>query len=96
MLSRNLGDDWAHKFKNFDFTPVASASIGQVHKAVLLNGESVAVKVQYYQVKESIESDIQNLGLLFKMPGVFPKGMYPEKILSNMRIELMQECDYLL
>lgn len=56
--------------------PVASASIGQVHKGVLLSGEEVAVKIQYHQVKESIESDIQNLGLLLRLPGVFPKGMY--------------------
>ncbi len=76
--------------------PFASASIGQVHKAALLNGDEIAVKIQYHQVRQSINSDIQNLKLLMKLPGLFPKGMYVERILTKTKEELMQECDYKL
>jgi predicted unusual protein kinase regulating ubiquinone biosynthesis (AarF/ABC1/UbiB family) len=38
MLRKNLGDDWKNRFENFELTPFASASIGQVHRATLKNG----------------------------------------------------------
>jgi predicted unusual protein kinase regulating ubiquinone biosynthesis (AarF/ABC1/UbiB family) len=50
----------------------------------------VAIKIQYPGVRKSIESDISNLGLLLKIPGVFPKGMYMDRILKNTQIELTQ------
>lgn len=50
----------------------------------------VAIKIQYPGVRKSIESDISNLGLLLKIPGVFPKGMYMDRILKNTQIELSQ------
>jgi aarF domain-containing kinase len=85
MLKKNLGENWRSLFKNFEETPFASASIGQVHRATLPNGLPVAVKVQYNGVKQSIESDIQNLGLLMRIPGLFPKGIFIERILKNTR-----------
>jgi predicted unusual protein kinase regulating ubiquinone biosynthesis (AarF/ABC1/UbiB family) len=46
-LRAELGDEWASKLAHFDFEPCAAASIGQVHKAQLKDGRSVAIKVQY-------------------------------------------------
>lgn len=55
MLVSELGKNWANRFSSFEMKPFAAASIGQVHQAVLLNGQTVALKIQVrlsiYEVK---------------------------------------------
>ena len=46
MLEEELGPTWQEKLKEFDALPLAAASIGQVHKAVLHDGTQVAMKIQ--------------------------------------------------
>ena len=94
VLVRELGADWASKFQSFDREPVAAASIGQVHKAILPDGQPVAVKVQYPGVLESIDSDLNNLSMLLKLGNLLPKGLYLENTLRVARKELRAECDY--
>ena len=53
-LSKELGTGWREHVSSFEETPIASASIGQVHRAVLSDGRRVAVKVQYPGVAESM------------------------------------------
>ena len=47
--------------ETFEKEPIASASMAQVHRAILLNGEYVAVKVQHKNLLENIESDLSLL-----------------------------------
>src|SRR5215467_13143676 len=47
VLAADLGDDWRASFLDFNDVPAAAASIGQVHRAVWLDGRQVAVKIQY-------------------------------------------------
>ncbi len=63
LLNTELGDA-AAMFGEFDERPVASASIGQVHRAVLQDGREVAVKVQYPGVARAIQDDLANAELL--------------------------------
>lgn len=66
-LEQELGPDWKDQFLDFEYAPIAAASIGQVHRAQLkkptADGETkfVALKVQYPGVKRAIDSDLSNL-----------------------------------
>ncbi|EMC97186.1 hypothetical protein BAUCODRAFT_23549 [Baudoinia panamericana UAMH 10762] len=95
VLIRNFGQDWRKLFSDFEERPFAAASIGQVHKARLAsNGKEVAVKIQYPGVRNSIDSDLNNLTLLLTASRLLPKGLYLEKTIANARVELGWECDY--
>ncbi|KAI9934086.1 hypothetical protein ASPWEDRAFT_106429 [Aspergillus wentii DTO 134E9] len=96
VLADNLGPDWRDLFSSFDEVPMAAASIGQVHGAVLKKtGQPVAVKVQYPGVADSIDSDLNNLSILLTASRLLPRGLYLDKTIANARVELGWECDYL-
>lgn len=96
VLTSSLGKDWRDLFSSFEDQPIAAASIGQVHRAVLAStGEEVAVKIQYPGVRSSIDSDLNNLSLLLTASRLLPKGLYLEKTIANARTELGWECDYI-
>jgi aarF domain-containing kinase len=94
QLEKELGADWQSKFQSFEETPIAAASIGQVHKAVAADGTVVAVKVQYPGVADSIDSDLNNLKRLLMFTNILPRGLYVDSAISVARKELTQECDY--
>ncbi|MFF2084335.1 ABC1 kinase family protein [Nocardia sp. NPDC058176] len=94
VVEEDLGP-LARTFAEFDETPVAAASIGQVHRAVLHDGRVVAVKVKYPGVERAVHADIGNLEFLGKMgrsvlPSVADSGVL-EEVANNLRSEL----DYL-
>ena len=97
VLAKEFGrEDWEESlFQTFDRVPIAAASLGQVHYAVTKDGKQVVLKVQYPGVAESIESDVANLRRLVRLTGVFPKGLFIDRILDVVGSELSQECDYL-
>lgn len=97
QLKSQLGDLWRDRFETFDELPFAAASIGQVHRAKIRDGDQVkdvVVKVQYPGVANSIESDLQNLTMLVKMTGFAPKGLFIDNVIRVGRDELKVECDY--
>ncbi|PKS05370.1 hypothetical protein jhhlp_008744 [Lomentospora prolificans] len=95
VLVSNLGENWRDLFEEFEETPIAAASIGQVHKATLKStGKAVAVKIQFPGVADSINSDLDNLGILLTATKLLPKGLYLDKTINNARTELGWECDY--
>lgn len=96
VLASNLGPDWRVLFSSFEEKPLAAASIGQVHSAVLKSsGARVAVKVQYPGVADSIDSDLNNLAILLTASRLLPKGLFLDKTIENARTELAWECDYI-
>ncbi|KAB5551003.1 putative abc1 protein precursor [Coniochaeta sp. 2T2.1] len=95
VLVTNLGPNWRELFDEFDEMPIAAASIGQVHRAKLRsNGAKVAVKIQFPGVADSINSDLDNIGVLLAATRLLPKGLYLDKTIDNARTELGWECDY--
>ncbi|KAG9111453.1 hypothetical protein FRC07_008047 [Ceratobasidium sp. 392] len=103
VLTAELGSDWRSKFDHFDPIPVASASIGQVHKVTvspsILSPPSsqpipVALKVQFPNIAASISSDLANISTLLNASALLPRGLYLDRTLKVMRGELADECDY--
>jgi len=95
VIASDLGPDWHDMFEAFEEKPIAAASIGQVHRAVMKDGQRVAVKVQYPGVAASISSDLSNLSVLLTASRLLPKGLYLDKTIANARTELAWECDYI-
>ncbi|KAK4537207.1 hypothetical protein CDCA_CDCA11G3232 [Cyanidium caldarium] len=100
VLRRELGPDWQQqRVRDFEYQPVAAASIGQVHRARLPESSGggsgwVAMKVQYPGVARSIESDLLNLKRLITYTHVLPRGLYVDELMRVAREELLRECDY--
>lgn len=95
VMSSELGADWRNKMQSFDEKPFAAASIGQVHRAVYLDGTEVAIKIQYPGVAKSIESDIDNLVSMLKVWDVFPPGIFIDNVVKVAKRELAWEVDYI-
>jgi predicted unusual protein kinase regulating ubiquinone biosynthesis (AarF/ABC1/UbiB family) len=95
VLNAEWGAGWYKRFARFDVRPFAAASIGQVHRAQTLDGRDLAIKVQYPGVRASIDSDIDNVATLFRLPGLLPRGMNLAPLLQEAKQQLHQEADYL-
>lgn len=81
-------------FDEWDERPIASASIGQVHRAITADGRAVAVKIQYPGVAEAVASDLRNAGWIFgALASLFP-GVDPEPIVAEIKSRLLEELDY--
>jgi len=93
-LAASWGENWQASLLYFSFAPVAAASIGQVHKAITMDGKMLAVKVQYPGVKKSIDSDVDNVASLIKLTGLVPKSLNISPLLSEAKLQLHQEADY--
>lgn len=94
VLEREYGSGWHRRFKRFSFAPIAAASIGQVHRAETHEGEVLALKIQYPGVRASIDSDVANLALLLRIPGLTPPGVALDSMFAQLRAQLHSETDY--
>ncbi len=94
VLTREWGANWRSRFRHFEAHPVAAASIGQVHRAITPDGRTLAIKVQYPGVAESIDSDIDNVATLLRLSGVIPKTLDIAPLLIEAKRQLHEEADY--
>jgi predicted unusual protein kinase regulating ubiquinone biosynthesis (AarF/ABC1/UbiB family) len=94
VLNAEWGAGWAARFAEMDYKPIAAASIGQVHRASSHDGDDLAIKVQYPGVKESIDSDVNNVAALLKMTGLLPAKLDIKPLLEEGRRQLHEEADY--
>jgi predicted unusual protein kinase regulating ubiquinone biosynthesis (AarF/ABC1/UbiB family) len=81
-------------FAEFSPEPVASASIGQVHRARLATGEAVAVKVQYPDIEEIVRTDLRALKRIFGVLGWFMPDYGFATIYGEIREMVLAELDY--
>ncbi len=95
LMGREYGKGWEQRFGEFDYEPAASASIGQVHRAVAKDGRVMALKIQYPGVARSIDSDVDNLAMFLNMARLLPRELDVTDIVEEAKRQLRQEADYL-
>lgn len=94
VIREELGDSPEALFREFSREPLAAASLGQVHRAVLHDGSPVAVKVQYPGIADSLEGDLDNLGLLVKTISKASRLTDGSAYFRELREEMLLELDY--
>jgi predicted unusual protein kinase regulating ubiquinone biosynthesis (AarF/ABC1/UbiB family) len=94
VVEEELGAPPERAFARWDPRPIAAASIGQVHRAVTLDGRAVAVKVQYPGIAETIAADLRNVALLRRMLRVAAPAQDVDALLSELRDRITEELDY--
>jgi predicted unusual protein kinase regulating ubiquinone biosynthesis (AarF/ABC1/UbiB family) len=94
VLADQLGDDWRTRFRHFDDTPAAAASIGQVHRAVWTDGRDVAVKVQYPGAGDALVSDLNQLGRLASLFKIVQPGLDVKPLVNELKARVVEELDY--
>ena len=93
-MAAELGPDWQSKFKSFDLDASAAASLGQVHRAVALDGTPLAVKLQYPEMQSAVESDLGQLGVVFGLMRRMERSLDTSEILVEIGDRLREELDY--
>ncbi|WP_350431529.1 AarF/ABC1/UbiB kinase family protein [Shewanella sp. H8] len=94
LLIQHWGRDWLAPFAQFELRPFAAASIGQVHLAYLDTGEKLAIKIQYPGIRDSIDSDIDNVATLLKVSRLIPANVKLDTLLAEAKAQLHNEADY--
>jgi len=93
-MQAELGPDWRARFAEFDLNPAAAASLGQVHRAVTLAGEPVAVKLQYPDMASAVEADLTQLNMLFAVRRRFGAAIDTREVQIEIGDRLREELDY--
>lgn len=96
ILDKNWEKGWLKKFDNFQVVPFASASIGQVHKAVLKNGSEVAIKIQFPNIRKTIKNDLTSLKFFINKLGLLPTDFNVNHYFTLCENQLIAEIDYKL
>jgi len=88
------GEPLDELFADFEEEAFAAASIGQVHRATLLDGRAVAVKVQYPGIAEALDADLRNAGTMVRLARALAPGLDAKAIAHEIRERVMEELDY--
>jgi predicted unusual protein kinase regulating ubiquinone biosynthesis (AarF/ABC1/UbiB family) len=88
------GEPLSELFAEFEHEAFAAASIGQVHRAELLDGRIVAVKIQYPGIAEALDADLRNAGTIVRLARALAPGLDAKAIAKELRERVMEELDY--
>ena len=94
LMRREFGGPLQRVFSDFDERAFAAASIGQVHRATTVDGDDVAVKIQYPGVAEAVETDLRNAMLLLPLVKRLAPGLDAKAIAAELRERIGEELDY--
>ena len=93
-MAAELGADWQSKFRSFETTAVAAASLGQVHRAVDHRGLALACKLQYPDMDSAVEADLSQLRLLLSLHRRMDRAIDTSEIEKELSERLREELDY--
>ena len=96
ILDKNWEKGWLKNFDSFHVVPFASASIGQVHKAVLKNGSKVAIKIQFPNIRKTIKNDLNSLKFFINKSRLLPEDFNLNHYFKLCENQLIAESDYKL
>jgi ubiquinone biosynthesis protein len=97
IVEEEIGQRLSRAFQSFDEQPLASASIGQVHRAVMKNGRLVAVKIRRPGIKKNIIEELDELRRIAELAVKHFAAAHRysvDEILEEFRFMLLQELDY--
>ncbi|MDH0717687.1 ABC1 kinase family protein [Acinetobacter junii] len=95
QVEKELGKPLNQIFSSFETKPFAAASIGQVHRAILPNGQAVVVKVQYPGVDQACESDLKQVRLALRLMGVLKiDKKLQDQLFKEIQDSLSAELNY--
>jgi predicted unusual protein kinase regulating ubiquinone biosynthesis (AarF/ABC1/UbiB family) len=93
-MAGELGADWRSRFADFSAEAVSAASLGQVHKARLASGETLAVKLQYPDMASAVEADLGQLDLMLSLFRRVDGSIDTQEIRGELAARLREELDY--
>jgi len=93
-MASELGVSWEKKFKSFEHEACAAASLGQVHKAVGLDGQKLACKLQYPDMISAVEADLRQLKMVLAIFERYDRAVSTKDIQNELADRLHEELDY--
>ncbi len=93
-MASELGPDWLSRFRSFEREAAAAASLGQVHRAVGLDGRLLACKLQYPDMRSAVEADLGQLKLIFAIYHRYDRSIDTKNIHAEIAARLREELDY--
>ncbi len=93
-MASELGPAWQGRFRSFEHTAAAAASLGQVHRAAGLDGRALACKLQYPDMASAVEADLRQLGLIFAVFERSDSAISTRQIQAEIGARLREELDY--
>ncbi|MSO69160.1 MAG: AarF/ABC1/UbiB kinase family protein [Alphaproteobacteria bacterium] len=93
-MASELGPEWPKRFRSFEPEAAAAASLGQVHRAVALNGKALACKLQYPDMASTVQADLAQLRFIFGLYRRYDPAIDTRHILEEIAARLREELDY--
>ena len=93
-MKAELGENWLSKFKDFNKSASAAASLGQVHFAEDNQGQKLACKLQYPDMGSAVQADLKQLKLIFSLYEKYDSAISTQSIHEELSDRLKEELDY--
>ena len=93
-MAGELGPDWQAKFRSFEHEAARAASLGQIHRAVALDGRRLACKLQYPEMASAVEADLTQLKIAMSIYERYDRAITTDEIHAEVADRLREELDY--